>query len=615
MQSPTVTSGRSQKASAGWFRGCNSSRNPWILDDAMYPWGVNVVNRGGIVQTRPGYRLALTLPPGNLQGLQIFQANKDTATSGYYMVFAVNGNVYSQQFPLSQPVDWELRRLKNITFSPTAKNVIFCLAQQSVTSGVSGALSIVGSHNILMMQDGGVSNAAYYDGTNNAQVSEEGPLFQTPKGSWMAFSGGRLWVARDNVLLAGDLYDPLSFNERITGTGRGDFRLPDVITGMSDTIGPDRQANLIVFTEKSSFSFLSYVADRTTWATTLGFQTTLYPNLGCVSGLSPVNYSGLLWWYSHGGLVSSDSATTAFISSRVKFRDVEMARSKRVFSSDLSGICTCAFESYLMVSVPSNDTLNSETMVMDYAIADELLGQEQPAWQGVWTGTRPVQWVAADVDGDRRCFHASVDYQALGGSPNHIWEAFQDNRMDTITFTDANNIVQTVDNPIYCSFETKLHGDGLDLKKFIYAQANLIEIGDVVNFKISYRGTQGGFKRILQTRILAPIDNESFNNEQIAKLIENDVTMVTQGRRIYSENSSSPNSGQSIESDYDDRIDRYFQLLFQWCGRAGVESYALYMDPIPERIRGKPQDDEEELTVITEDGTEIDVGPYDPPAS
>lgn len=610
MQSPQITSGRFEKGASGWFRGCNSTRDPWILDDAMYVWSVNMVNRGGIMQTRPGYRLRLTLPSGNLQGCEIFYANKDDSTTGYYFVFSVDGKVYSQKFnadgSLTQPQNWELKQLANIQFDTATPSVIFCIAQQSVTQ-TSGNISVVTAHNVLMMQDGGISDAAYYDGTSNSMLDEtQTGGYQTPKGSWMAYSGNRLWVGRDSALLASDLNDPLTFTERVSGTGRGDLRLPDAITGMINTVGPDLQANLVVFTAKSSFSFLSYVQDRTTWSTTVGFQTTLYPTLGCVSGLSPVNHAGLLWWYSARGLISSDSATAAFLSSRIKYRDVEMTRARRSFNSDLSTICSCSFESYLMISCPVNDTLNSQTMVMDYAIADELVASEQPAWNGVWTGTRPIKWMSTQIGTTTRCMFASIDYQVLDGSANHLWEAFQDNRMDTIQYTDQNGIQQVVNNPIGWSYEGKAHGDGLDLKKYVYAVLNMVECAGQVNIKVSYRGTRGGYKEVLSQKILAYIDNDGLNNSKMQALLDAGVVLVPQSRKLYTENAQPPAaSAVGVEGDADERVDRCFSLLVQGCGRAGMEAYQIFMDPVQERYQGQASADESLLYVVTQDGTTI----------
>ena len=74
MKSPQVTSGRIVKATSGWFAGVNSIRNPWALQENQFAWGQNVQVRGGIVQTRPGQRMRLSLPAGNFQGGIFLQA-------------------------------------------------------------------------------------------------------------------------------------------------------------------------------------------------------------------------------------------------------------------------------------------------------------------------------------------------------------------------------------------------------------------------------------------------------------------------------------------------------------------------------------------------------------
>lgn len=630
MKSPNISSGRSEKAASSWLDGCNSMRNPWVLDDPEYQWGVNIVNRGGLIQTRPGYNLVLTLPPGNLQGFEVFTVDKTTtdasgdiiaiAEAGDYLVAAVDGIVYASEFPLTQPNDWSTRALPGIQFEKDAEFVVFCKAAKSLSTDTTGDVSLVNTYSVLMMEDG-VSPACYWDGQLSAALDETAPNNQTPTGLWMAYSGNRLWIARGNAILASDLLDPLSFKERLSSTGRGDFLLPEEVTGLVNTIGLDRQQNLVAFTADSTYCFLSYVADRTTWSTTVGFQTNLYPSLGCIAGLSIVNHAGLLWWYSYGGLVSSDSATTAFLTSRIKYRDNEMARAKSQMSTQISGICTCSFESYLMVSIPAGgalvlgDGINTETMVLDYAIADELKSDLSvaPAWQGIWTGTRPIKWVTADVAGVQRCFHASIDYQSLNGSFNHIWEAFQTQRSDTYTTTDPSGIQTLVQNPIYCSFETKLYGDGLDLKSFKYAQINLAEINGTVNFRCDYRGTRGAYKNILSKQMIAVTEN-TMGNPTIQAMLDAGTMLVPQTRRLYTidvtrDTTQGQNGNGLVESNLSDNVDRYFSLLMQWCGWCAVESFNIVIQPFTEKDNGFCEQDETTLNVVTQDGNSLVIQP------
>jgi len=613
MRSQSVTKGQLEKGNSGWFGGVNTNRNPWILDDSQYAYGVNTVNRGGIVQCRPGYKLALTLPPGNLQGFAIMNVNKLDRNGNPFMngdqfiVFAVSGLVYAAPFPLVQPAqitDWTQFQLPNIRFTANAKRVYFCVAQKSLST-VGGDLRLNTTYNVLVMQDG-IRPSAYWDGQFNLHLNEAGPDYQTPTGTWMVYSGNRLWVARDNVLLPGDLLDPLTFKERTVGSTSGDFYLPDTITGLANTVGASFQSQLLAFTQDQTFAFSSYITDRETWSSTPNFQTILYPSLGCVAGLSIISHAGLLWWYSKGGLVNFNSATTSYLTSRIKYQDNEMVAWTSEMYEDKSGICSCSFGSYLCISIPCKDIYNSKTMVMDYSIADELNSIAPQAWQGVWTGIRPVNWITALIEstGQFLCFAASVDYQALGGSNNHIWVAFQDDRTDSFEYLDESNATLISRNPIYCSMETKLMGDGLDLKQFKYAYVNLMELSGAVNFKISYRGTRGTYKTLVNKQIVAITESWQTTNTEIQAKLEDGVILVPQTRRLVTAVAESDNKelDKSVEAPYDESIDRCFSLYFQWCGRAAVESCLIVMEPFTETATGEVNESEKTMNIVTQDG-------------
>ena len=91
------------KISSGWIQGVNSVRNPWLLPDNQFKWGVNVTVRGGLIQTRPGHKMQLSLPSGNFQGGILFASNKQkdapvtqningVITLTPAKIFDVNGN-------------------------------------------------------------------------------------------------------------------------------------------------------------------------------------------------------------------------------------------------------------------------------------------------------------------------------------------------------------------------------------------------------------------------------------------------------------------------------------------------------------------------------------------
>lgn len=595
-----------EKVAAGWWNGCNSAKTSWLLPDTQYRWGVNVVCRGGIVQTRPGYRLRLTLPAGNLQGMRLFKPTKEESDiQDYCLVFAVDGKVYYSQYPFTQPASWEPYRLKNIQFSPTAKNIYWANTEKTVQANEQGQLSIVPTYSVLMMQDG-ETPAAYWDGQTDAHISEDSPTLGTPIGTWMAWAGNRLWIARGRSLIPGDLNDPLSFQERTTGPAAGDFLLDDEITGITTVPGENRQSNLIVFTNRTTFSFLASILDRDEWVSTPNFQSILYANLGCVAGRSIVSHSGLLWWFAQGGLVSSDSVMANFLTSEIKYKDIEMANSKRNMAPDTSNVCSTSFESYLLVSVPSGDTLNAHTWVMDDASSGDILREEPPAWNGIWTGIRPVEWANDFINGQKRIFAASTDYQSLAdGSFNHIWEAFDPSRMDSYELLDASNTLTLVSNPIYCSFETKLYGDGMEYKRMRYAEADLVEIGGDVNLKISFGGTRGGFHEIMTKRIIANLNADGIENDTVQELWDRLGYFRPQSRRVVTTDAAlmfSEEKDCSLESPFTPDRDKAFSLYFQWCGRMGVEALRVYQEIIADKVVGECEENEEGVNIVTQDG-------------
>lgn len=631
MKSAQITSGREVKVSSGWVLGVNSVRNPWALPDNQIKWAVNCAVRGGVVQTRPGHSMRLSLPPGNFQGGILFSSNKqasasDTVTQNGvaktipaqiynpdgtttnadelpFVVFAVNGSVYYSPFPLTQPKNWEDYRLKNISLDPSVDQFVFTLATQTAQVSTGGDVTVTPSHRIVVIQDG-ISTPAYWDGSNQTGVQAK----SIPIGYWMAFSGNRLWVASKNIVLASDLGDPTSFTERLTGTGRGDFAFARVVTGMTNYIGQDNDTKLIVFTDRSTYSLASGIYDRTQWVSTANFQTTLYPTIGCVAGKSISFQAGQMWWYSQGGLISADIAASVYVTSESLYRDVEMVRIKAYMAGDTSKICAMTFENYLLYSVPYLEPCNSATMVLDYAPAAEWGTQKIPAWCGVWTGTRPVEWISGVVNGTPRCFHFSVDYAPTNdGSYNHLWECFTENRYDEYLDIDKDGNSINKISRIYCQMETGLLGDGLDFKQFQYAEIEACEIGGTVDTKISYRGSKGFYQNILDTRILAVTEDYQWINSDYANEIEKLGFLNTQYRRLITENSQRRPSAITCESRLTNDIDKAFSILIEWCGEMGIESLRIFIDPWSERSTGVPQIPEEKSCVIAQDGTSITV--------
>jgi hypothetical protein len=631
MKSDQITAGRLVKSTAGWVQGVNSVRNSWNLSENQLKWGVNVSVRGGIAQTRPGYAMRLSLPPGNLQGGIFFAANKQSQAAEKktvngqtitiprqifdvngrgvavdelsYMLFAVNGSVYYAPFPLVQPIHWEDYKLIGIKLDENVSQCIFTLATRSANTSSGGDTTVTPSHRVVMIQDG-VSSPAYWDGSNTTGVQSD----KIPIGTWMAFSGNRLWVADKNIVLASDLGDPTSWNERTAGTGRGDFSFSRPVTGLVSYVGQNTDTRLIVFTDRSTFSLASGILDRGQWASTANFQNTLYPTVGCVAGKSIAFQAGQMWWYSQGGLVAADVAAASYLSSQVLYKDIEMARTKRYMAGNQSQICAASFENYLLYSVPYLEPVNSSTMVLDYAAASEWGQARTPAWCGTWEGTRPVEWTTGVIDGQPRCFHFSIDYTATNdGSYNHLWESFMPYRADSYLRINQDGTTTRFYNRIYSQIETAQMGDGMDLKQFAYAEIECKEIGGTVDVRASFRGSKGSYQKVLERRLLAVTDPYQYENTPFEDEINNLGFLSSQYRRLVTESAVRNAQYETCESPLTADIDKAFSLLIEWCGELGVEIVRVFEDPWSERSVGIPNTNEVESCVVGESGESISI--------
>jgi hypothetical protein len=156
-----LASGVGVNGSAFMVSGMNSSDDAMFIDDRAYFSAMNIVNRGGYVQTRPGYRCLFTLPDGNLQGMCYFRPLNSVA----FLVFAVEGKVYASKYPFNG-----YARLPGIQFYKAAKNIYWAVTLKSVQQSDDGQLTLIDPIRVLVMQDGGYTRAAYWDGTTSRHL-------------------------------------------------------------------------------------------------------------------------------------------------------------------------------------------------------------------------------------------------------------------------------------------------------------------------------------------------------------------------------------------------------------------------------------------------------------
>jgi len=563
--------------------GMDSNSHPIKLPAGKYARGENIVNRGGIVQCRPGYRCLTALADGRLQGFAIFKPK----VGAEQLVFMVDGILYVADFPFDTA-----RPLGEVTFSSSAKQAYFALVEQSVESHSDGSLEIVTPKNFLVIQDGGFTVPAVYDGTRVTQTRGAGAI---PMGGAMRWVGDRLWVARGGELFASDINNPLSFIEDVYLATVRAFTLPGEITALARNPTTDT-GDLIVFTETSTSLIQAGIRDRTQWPVTPNMQREVFPKLGCKSQRSVLDQSGMLWWYSASGLVSLDSAVNTKISSKLPYRDSEMIESKSRLSEDLSGVACGTFENYILCSVPYGDIFNRHTWVMDNSVRQNYLEDSPPTWNSFWTGTRPVEWITAEIHGKTRVLFISPDYDGV----NRLWEAFWPDRRD-----EGCPISWWVESRGYFGPA----GAVLTRKNFRYADVHLSEMVGDVDIGIFWAGSRRGkYKRVYTKRLKAT--EGCFRPDMVIDANTKIFSFKKQSRVVRTEDALDTSSNQTesscgIESPWEEFHDEAFQIIVAGSGPCAVDAIKIVYEPPVSRndlLRQDSCESETESNVVRFDG-------------
>jgi len=553
--------------SSAFGDGMDSSAAPSGLRDNQYWAAMNIVHRGGVLQTRPGFDTVFGMPCGWPQGIVLFQPTG----APMYLVVAVGGLIYVSQ--------WQngfnyYKVLPNIQFSPLYRNVYWAVCTQFTSYDSSGNLyNLQTPVNVLIMQDG-VSRAAYWDGQNSGHIDPtpsdhssalSPPGFDgTPQGEWMVWEGARLWVSRDNQIFASDFGNPLKFKEQTYLSNVTSFLMPGSVNGM---IQPTPQSPLIVLTD-TSISYLQVdIRDRTQWATTPNFQQDNYM-VGGVAGRSLISSFGQAWWYACQGLTNLNYATQQTINSQFTYLDQQMALSKNFLSSNLRGICACAFENYILVSVPSSDCWNSHTWCLDQTPSSYdprtsgTLYRGVPGWSSYWTGIRPVEWTVGVIEGVQYAFTLSYDYDGV----NRVWVAFDGSRTDNGC-------------PITSWVQTKAHNNqNLNKKRFVYTDMHLVEVYGILDMTASFGSEKGAYQNVMTKRIVATPggldDTTIYSSSEIIQ------SYKPQTRYVKTEDNSDEVSDCNmcgVESNDANYEGVEFSMLFAWSGRCALKDYRIML--------------------------------------
>ena len=570
---------RSNAFDVRFLAGMESSAEPGTLGPDYFARGMNTVNRGGIVQCRPGYRCRMVLPSGNFQGAATFRPLQGPEV----LLFAVEGLIYASPYPFK-----EFQAVPGVAFASHVRQIFFQQVEQNIRFNDDQSLSLIDARALMVIQDGALTPPAVYDGASAQHQSGAGSI---PLGGPMAWSGDRLWVARGTRLFASDIANPVSFREPDYFATVESFSLPGQITALAEVPNVGL-AQLLVFTEGNTSLLRSGIRNRAIWNSTDSFQQVLFPSVGCVSSRSVTPHHGFLWWFSTFGLTSLDAASLTNRTSVLPYQDNEMASSKGRLSTDLAGVAMAFFENYLLVSVPYCDPKNRHTWCLDSAPLQRISGASGAAWNSVWTGTRPAQWLYGSFGGYEQIFHISPDFD---GS-TRLWESFTPDRLD-----DGCEITWYL--------ETRgIDGDlPMQPKKFLYADVALQEIAGQFDIAVFWAGaSRGKYKRILTKRINASRGSirsgETIRYDTLLFALKKQMrSLRTQDARQLA--SATTLSSTDVESPDAEFIDDAFQLLVVGSGPGAVAGIRYYLEP-PTGTAGSNSPNKEVSGAVEFDETE-----------
>lgn len=559
--------------------GADSSRDP-RLPAGFYARGWNVVNRGGVIRTRPGLTFRFNLPPGRLQGSAVFIPRR----GANQIVSVVDGYIYVAEAPFMF-----IRQIPGVRMDPSARSVHICMTEQALKRNEDYSLTLLPVPRRVMFFQDGLSAATWYDGTVAGTIT--GPVDGTPMGTAMAWSGQRLWVARGNQVFASDIANPFSFVEGFYLGGTDSFFTPQNVVAMREIEGTG-DPQLLVFTQTATVSVQSNILTRELWTTTPNFIRTLFPNVGCVSHRSIVSQFGGMWWYSQYGLISFDLAAATHLSSVFPITDLEMGDSKRHTYTAEGVVAGVSYENMLLMSVPYGHKYNAHTWVLDQTAYRTLTTGGNPAWSGVWHGFQPVEWMHFPDDGNERVFAAITD-----GENNQVVELDPKNTQDS-----------GVD--IECGVELRVLTHGVpDIHEFKFAEIFFSDIRGSFDLRADWRGLdRGPYAQCLTKRIEAGIG--SISHDDYISFDKRIFATRPQSRRVFTldirEAIRQAGAQCGVEGTKREGWDYGFQLLVRWSGTGTFRELKLSATYEADANAGKCEVDELAATtgVIRFDGLE-----------
>lgn len=578
--------------------GMRSDANPANLVTGQYWHAVNMLNRGGVLQVRPGYRCLMTLPDGNFQGFTLYHPK----VGFEQMIVVIDGIVYVSEFPFQF-----FRMLPNVLLAAHAKQVYFAETEQSVrrlNSTLESGLEFIEPRKVLFIQDGGFTAPVWYDGSHADHIRDN--ELDTPLGGAMLWTGDRLWVAHGSYVYGSDIANPFSFREQVYLGGISALVFESEVIAIARIPSLD-SGDMMVLTDRAGHQIRASIRTRSEWTTTTDFQKEIF-NVGCSSARSVVAHCGMLWWFAPNvGLTNLDAAYASKHSLRLPSKDSEMAVSKHQLSQDLSMVAGTSFGPYVLMSVPSGDLYNSHTWVVDNASVETMNEATPATWNGYWTGTRPIEWVSGKVGPQERVFHVSKDYDGQ----NRLWESFTEDRLDNgcpITwFVETRGFM----GPLSGVAQGATRYDPLRDKLFAFADIQFGELAGDVDVAVWWAGTsRGAYKRCATKRIRAGVGNIRWDQPITQDSIL--FGLKPQSRKVRTEDARKQDiqDGCPVERAVIEDLDESFQLLIAGSGPAAIRNIRVFAQPYSENPSGECGVDEVKENLVRFDGQAAQADKY-----
>ncbi|MEM5814859.1 MAG: hypothetical protein QXD77_03515, partial [Candidatus Aenigmatarchaeota archaeon] len=258
-----------------------------------------------------------------------------------------------------------------------------------------------------------------------------------------------------------------------------------------------------------------------------------------------------------------------------------------------SGVAGGAFGPYRLMAVPSSDLFNSHIWVFDAAGDESLADRPAPAWVGIWTGIRPVQFAYGDFAGREQIYCVSRDYDGK----NRLWQLFTEERND-----GGAPITWAVETRGYFSAASGVNYTPLRKKRVAWAELFLSELQGDVDLVMFWGGTfRGGWRKALTAHLKADTatiwpgqqitaDTILFNTKPQARDLKS------------SDERHRPLNPTTVESDKIESYDDSFQLLLVGTGEVALRAIRLHAEEETDEVAGAADINEEDYHVVRFDG-------------